>query len=99
MGITLTEMGSKKSDFWSLQTRISKLLLDESTSDIEFLIGEPPERYFCHKIILAAGSPVFETMFYGTIKEKSPVRVPDVTSTGFSLMLQQVESFIVIFFP
>lgn len=91
-------MESKKSNSWSLQARISKLLQDEVTSDIEFLIGKPPEHYLCHKVILAAGSPVFETMFYGTIKQKSPVRVPDVTSKGFSLMLQQVESFIGIFY-
>lgn len=90
-------MDSTKSNSWSLQTRVSNLLQDEATSDVEFHIGKPTERYFCHKVILAAGSPVFKTMFFGTIKQKSPVYVPDVTSKGFSLMLQQVESFIEIF--
>lgn len=71
-----------------LKIQISNLLENESLSDVVFLVDQPPTRYPCHKLILALGSQVFKAMFYGKIKEKDEIRVPDVTKEGFSIMLR-----------
>ncbi|GFR30849.1 hypothetical protein TNCT_718581 [Trichonephila clavata] len=71
-----------------LKAQIANLLESEVMSDVVFLVDQPPKRCPCHKLILGLGSQVFKTMFYGKIREKEEIHVPDVTKEGFSIMLR-----------
>lgn len=51
-----------------LSQRYEQLLLEEKHCDCSFVLGEERNRIRCHRIILAAASPVFEAMFYGPMK-------------------------------
>jgi len=42
---------------------------------------------FAHKLILACGSPVFMTQFFGSIEEKDPVPIKDSSIIAFRVML------------
>lgn len=50
-----------------LSERYEQLLLEERHSDCSFLLGDGTTSIRCHRIILAAASPVFEAMFYGPL--------------------------------
>lgn len=74
----------------SMET-ILKLYLDEETSDFQFLFvienGEE-KRIHVHKIILAKGSDVFYSMFFGKLKEEEPVKIIDASPEAFSEFLR-----------
>lgn len=63
----------------------TKYYLDDDTADVHFVfkVDEVEQRIGAHKILLASGSPVFHTMFYGTLKEKSDVKISDSSAKGF----------------
>ncbi|GFX69818.1 hypothetical protein TNCV_4391731 [Trichonephila clavipes] len=82
----VTEPSNKR----KLKTQIANLLESEVMSDVVFLVDQPPKRCPCHKLILGLGSQVFKTMFYGKIREKVEINVPDVTKEGFSIMLRGI---------
>ncbi|GFT92697.1 hypothetical protein NPIL_37341 [Nephila pilipes] len=83
---------NESSDECQLKTRVANLLDSEVMSDVMFLVDQPPKRCPCHKLILGLGSQVFKAMFYGEIKEKDEIHVPDVTKEGFSIMLRYLYS-------
>lgn len=65
--------------------------MDESTADVTFECGpenETPVNVPAHRLVLAACSPVFKTMFYGSLPEKSQIRLTDTTADGFKEFLQ-----------
>lgn len=68
-----------------------KFYLDSNTADLTFHFGADTE-YFesipAHKIILSISSPVFETMFYGSLREKSTISIVDATAEAFKEFLQ-----------
>ena len=68
---------------------IHSLLLNSKLSDVCFLVGELREKIYAHRLLLAAGSEVFELMFYGELKETNyEIEVPDLTPVGFRNMLK-----------
>lgn len=62
-----------------------KLYLNEETADVHFVfkVDDEEQRVAAHKNILALGSPVFHSMFYGTLKEKGDVKITDSSAKGF----------------
>lgn len=64
-----------------------KLYLDEKTADVEFLFNNA-ESISAHKNILSVGSPVFDTMFYGSLPEKRHILISDAIKGAFREFLQ-----------
>lgn len=68
-----------------------KFYLDAKTADLKFIFGSDTdylESVPAHKILLSMGSPVFETMFYGSLKEKSTIPIVDASADAFKEFLQ-----------
>lgn len=68
-----------------------KLYLDTKTADINFIFDiddDVTESVPAHKIMLSAGSPVFEAMFYGSLKEPGDVKIVDASPDMFKEFLQ-----------
>ena len=56
-------------------------------SDVRFLIDG--QTIYGHKVILAMGSPVFDRMFFGDLKEQSEViEIKDLSLVGFKNALR-----------
>ncbi|GLH07110.1 Uncharacterized protein GBIM_12643 [Gryllus bimaculatus] len=74
----------------SLQDRGQYLLTSGLGSDCEFLVGKDDNKrsFQASALMLARVSPVFETMFFGELRQTSPVPVPDVQPDAFYKMLQ-----------
>lgn len=82
-------------DFIEIKDRGLHLLRTEKWADCRFLVGTPPNQKIIagHKLILAMGSPVFETMFYGHLADKDdPIVIPDVQPEAFDAMLEYIYS-------
>lgn len=63
----------------------SKMYLDDVSADIKFTFkyGDQVEIVPAHKAILASASPVFYTMFYGSLKEGESVEIVDASADAF----------------
>lgn len=80
-----------KNDF--VRQNCEKMYLNSSTADVffEFNIDSDDDEYEqvpAHKILLSIGSPVFETMFYGLLKEKREIPIVDASADAFKIFLQ-----------
>uniref|UniRef100_A0A146KNV7 BTB/POZ domain-containing protein 6 n=1 Tax=Lygus hesperus TaxID=30085 RepID=A0A146KNV7_LYGHE len=78
----------------SIKDRFQELLRLSQWTDCTFSVGEDNvEVICCHKLVLAASSPVFEALFYGGLSElKEVIRVPDVEPYVFRLFLNYIYS-------
>lgn len=67
-----------------------RLYLQEETADVHFVFHTAGEekRLPAHKYMLGISSPVFQSMFYGTLKEEGDVKIVDATMDGFKEFLQ-----------
>ncbi|XP_055335823.1 BTB/POZ domain-containing protein 2-like isoform X3 [Paramacrobiotus metropolitanus] len=79
----------------SLQERNRHLLDCAPMSDVTFLVGMQSDEAVpvkAHRFILASGSLVFETMFYGSVPEPAdqPVRVSDMDVDTFRSVLKYI---------
>ena len=64
-----------------------RLFNNPNKSNVRFLVDG--QTLYGHKQVLAKGSPVFENMFFGEIKEKRKViEIEDVTLIGFKNALR-----------
>lgn len=76
------------------ENRLPTIFLDESTTDVRFIFdygesgNESQEIVPAHKIILALYSPVFRTMFYGSLPEPADIRITDATPHGFTELIR-----------
>lgn len=66
---------------------VKKLYQNEKTADVHFIF-ETEENIPAHKYLLAAARDVFDTMFYGSIKEKGDVKIGDVSAAVFMEFLR-----------
>ncbi|XP_037049359.1 BTB/POZ domain-containing protein 6-B-like [Bradysia coprophila] len=68
----------------------SKLYLEEETADVHFAFNADGVecKIPAHKYMLAIGSPVFDAMFYGELKEMGNVTITDCTAESFKEFLQ-----------
>lgn len=62
---------------------IPKLYLDRASADVEFIFEEDAGVIPAHKAILASASPVFYTMFFGSLKEGDAVKITDTSIEVF----------------
>lgn len=69
---------------------LEKLYLDEETADVFFVfkINGEAHRIPAHKAILAATSPAFHAMFYGSMKQNGDIPIVDATPEVFREFLQ-----------
>ena len=64
-----------------------QLFNNQRLSDVRFLVDG--QILYCHKVVLALGSPVFESMFFGQMKEQRDVfEIDDLTLIGFKNALR-----------
>ncbi|KAI5636017.1 BTB/POZ domain-containing protein [Phthorimaea operculella] len=89
----MEEAGSSNPD-WQLsctksKERLGYLLKTKLWADCKFLVGEDEtEEIAAHKFVLAMCSPVFDTMFNGSMPEdRGAIRVPDVQPKAFKKLL------------
>ncbi|KAL0871350.1 hypothetical protein ABMA27_005091 [Loxostege sticticalis] len=86
---------TKQVDDWQMgckdiRTRMITLYQLDSWSDCVFLFGTD-KLVPSHKLVLAAASPVFATMFFGGMPEgSSPIRVDDIQPDTFIAMLKYI---------
>lgn len=83
------EIFEEKND--SVRENFEKFYLDSKTADLSFIFGADTEHFEsvpAHRIILSVSSPVFETMFYGSLKEKAKIPIVDATAEAFKEFLQ-----------
>ena len=79
--------GQNSSESYSPPTETQLLFHNSKLSDVRFLVDG--ETVYGHKQTLALGSPVFESMFYGELKEQREViEIDDLTSVGFKNALR-----------
>ena len=75
----------------TIEQSISSYILNEKFSDVCFLVGDEREKIYAHRFLLVIESEVFESMFYGDLKETNyEIEVPDLTPTGFRNMMRSV---------
>lgn len=67
--------------------RFNEMRLRSHLVDCTFKVNGGDKLYNCHKLILAAASPVFEAMFYGALAEKQTVKIADIRPCVFERML------------
>ncbi|XP_058446292.1 BTB/POZ domain-containing protein 3-like [Malaya genurostris] len=76
-----------------IKTRNLYLFETGTLTDCEFLVGrELGDRKLiaAHKLILAMASPVFHTMFYGSLPEKDVIHVTDLDHGAFHSSLKYI---------
>ncbi|KAF7996341.1 hypothetical protein HCN44_001973 [Aphidius gifuensis] len=74
----------------TVKERFSYLFNNETLSDVRFLVGRVDQQQTipAHKLVLSAGSAVFDAMFNGTLATSSAeIEVPDVESSAFLAVL------------
>ncbi|VDI26582.1 BTB/POZ domain-containing protein 3/6 [Mytilus galloprovincialis] len=69
---------------------LSYMLKHEIMCDVIFLVGSEKKAIPAHKTILASRSPVFYTMFEGSLPEKGEIAVPDIEENTFRVLLQYI---------
>ena len=69
------------------QSEVRSLFNNPKRSDVRFLVDG--QTIYGHKVILGMGSPVFDRMFFGDMKEQREViEIEDMTSVGFTNALR-----------
>ncbi|XP_073978768.1 BTB/POZ domain-containing protein 1-like [Rhodnius prolixus] len=74
----------------SVVERFSFMFNNEVLSDVHFVVGrEPRQRIPAHKLVLTAGSAVFDAMFNGTLATTAEeIELPDVEPSAFLALLR-----------
>ena len=72
-------------------TATAEYFKNEEMSDVTFLVGPDEVAIPTNKAVLSLRSPVFKTMFYGSLREKSAsIKIPDVHVTAFMSLLRYI---------
>ncbi|XP_037049492.1 BTB/POZ domain-containing protein 3-like [Bradysia coprophila] len=64
------------------------LYLNAEKADVHFIFESEDERVPAQKNILSSGSDVFDTMFYGPLKEEGDIKIVDATAEAFKEFLR-----------
>ncbi|GBM31833.1 hypothetical protein AVEN_250063-1 [Araneus ventricosus] len=73
----------------SIKERNLTALKNSILTDITLEMGPENTPFTAHKLILALGSPVFETMFYGPLAEQGEkITIPDIIPDDFKVLLK-----------
>lgn len=76
----------KPSNGGMLKRSISLQFNDPELSDVCFKVEG--KSLFAHRFILAIGSPVFKSMFYGQLREQNEIEINDLTAVGLENVLR-----------
>ncbi|CAC5401246.1 BTBD3_6 [Mytilus coruscus] len=68
------------------------MLKNEIICDVTFLVGENCKPIKAHRYMLCSRSPVFHTMFQGSMPETNNINVPDIDENTFDLVLKYIYS-------
>lgn len=76
----------------SFHSNLATSFIDQEGVDCTFELhdAEKPSIFKLiggHKVILAAASPVFKTMFYGSFEDEMPIRINDIPYQAFKWLL------------
>ena len=72
---------------YDTRNEVRSLFNNPKLSDVRFLVDG--QTVYGHKFILRMGSPVFESMFFGDLKEQREViEIEDLTLAGFKNALR-----------
>ncbi|XP_055351489.1 BTB/POZ domain-containing protein 1-like [Paramacrobiotus metropolitanus] len=90
-GIQLVDVGNPAL-VSELGDYVKHLLVSEDMSDVQFAVGRDygvVKIFPAHKVIMGVRSPVFHTMFYGSLPDNctSPIEIPEVFPDAFANML------------
>lgn len=70
-------------------TNLNKLFANPTANaDVHFVFPDENETIGAHKCLLAMASPVFQSMFFGQLKERGDIRIVDATPHAFREFLQ-----------
>lgn len=85
-----TKSQPKAEIYENIIKNISKLEICEKDKDVTFVFegSDSGEKVKAHKLMLTAVSSVFEAMFSGNFAEKDEVKISDIKSTTFQLMIK-----------
>lgn len=72
------------------KTSTSDFFMCEDVSDVKFLIGSREKEVHANKTILSLRSPVFKRMFFGSLRPKKVIKVPDVKYMPFMSLMRYV---------
>ena len=73
----------------TIEQTLKSLINNPKLSDCAFLVGEQRTRIYVHKLVLAISNPVFESMFFGELKEqRGVIEIKDLTLVGFKNALR-----------
>ena len=77
----IADKSSKDVDSWWCESKFSSLLEDPSTHDVTFKTSDGGS-VSAHRVIVAAGSPVFHAMLYGNMREstQNEIELPNIHS-------------------
>ncbi|WAR27987.1 BTB6A-like protein [Mya arenaria] len=80
------------SDVWqheeSFAVTNAHMLGAHALCDVTFIVGEEQQEVRCHRFMLASRSPVFYTMFCGSLPEVSFVEIRDVEADVFRTVVR-----------
>ncbi|CBY24108.1 unnamed protein product [Oikopleura dioica] len=73
----------------TLKARFSHLFNNETLADVHFIVGNEEMRIPAHKLVLSAGSAVFDAMFNGDMRHtEAEVIITDIESPAFLVLLR-----------
>ncbi|XP_055348097.1 BTB/POZ domain-containing protein 6-like [Paramacrobiotus metropolitanus] len=78
---------------WKLGDYMKQMMLAGELNDVHFKVGRqfgPTQNFSAHKLVMAARSSVFRTMFYGSLPEKIHLDIPDIHPEAFANLLSFV---------
>jgi hypothetical protein len=70
-----------------LSDRLYHMLNHQLMCDVIFRVGSTPKTIKSHKFMFASASPVFYSMFEGSMAEKGAVSIPDIEADVFNDIL------------
>ena len=87
--VLVKSVGGDEMPSLTIEQSLSRYVSNQKLSDVCFLVGDECKKIYAHRFLLAIESEVFESMFYGDLKETNyEIEVPDLTPTGFRNMMK-----------
>lgn len=86
-------MSVESENIVKLNEKLGSLLLDQKLTDCSFIFLDQDgnqmkdDKFHAHTCILSSASDVFEAMFYGELKEKSPIVIEDIQKPIFEKLI------------
>lgn len=81
-------MSNETTESYNATAMFKNLANSKNGGDVTFLVGNEKKIVYALKAVLSSVSPVFESMFFGDLKESSHVEVLDISFEGFSNMIK-----------